>query len=368
MRLLDRYLLRELMVPLFYCLAAFQIFWTAFDLFSNLKSYQDGGLGWFQIGKIYLLRTPELLTTVLPIALLLALLYALTNLARYNELVAIRAAGVSVARISIPYFGMAILLGGVLFAITEFIAPDASAKSMLLITTGDTKPGQWLDGPVDFRNDAQAQIWHIKRYNPATGEMEQPMVEWQTDTARMELYGQRGTWTNGMWMFYEVELLRFEPPTDDLPTLLVTNVYAGEKIGGSPEQLKAEIRIAGLEKTEAAKTLKLSLAEIIEYRKLHPDMPTGKEVMLMTQFHGRIAQSWTCVVVVLMALPFGTDAGRRNVFAGVAGSVTICFFYFVLLRWGLALGTAGQIPPVIAAWLPNIVFACTGLGLLWKAR
>ena len=56
MRLLDRYLLRELMVPLFYCLVGFQIFWTAFDLFSNLKSYQDGGLGWLQIGQIYLLR------------------------------------------------------------------------------------------------------------------------------------------------------------------------------------------------------------------------------------------------------------------------------------------------------------------------
>ena len=38
MRLLDRYLLREFAVPLFYCLAGFQIFWTAFDLFSNLKS------------------------------------------------------------------------------------------------------------------------------------------------------------------------------------------------------------------------------------------------------------------------------------------------------------------------------------------
>ena len=138
MRLLDRYLLRELMVPLFYCLVGFQIFWTAFDLFSNLKSYQDGGLDWLQIGKINLLRTPELLATVLPIALLLALLYALTNLARHNELFAIRAAGVSLARISLPYFAVATLLGGALFVVTEFIAPNASAKSTRLLSGGDT--------------------------------------------------------------------------------------------------------------------------------------------------------------------------------------------------------------------------------------
>ena len=367
MRLLDRYLLRELIVPLFYCLVGFQIFWTAFDLFSNLKSYQDVGLGWLQIGQINLLRTPELLTTVLPIALLLALLYALTNLARHNELTAIRAAGVSLTRISIPYFTVAILLGGALFAVTEFIAPNASAKSTRLLTTGDTKSTQWLKN-LDFRDDAMGQIWHIKEYNPTTGEMKKPVIEWTTTAARMQLFAQSGAWTNGMWAFYDVQLQTFEPPTNDLPILLITNELTGQLVGGSPKQLQAEIRISELKKTEAAKTLKLSLAEIIEYRKLHPRMPPEKTAMLMTQFHGRIAQPWTCVVVVLMALPFGAVTGRRNVFAGVAGSVGICFFYFVLLRWGLALGTSGHIPPVLAAWLPNFVFASTGLGLLLKLR
>ena len=367
MRLLDRYLLRELMVPLFYCLVGFQIFWTAFDLFSNLKSYQDGGLGWLQIGKINLLRTPELLATVLPIALLLALLHALTNLARHNELFAIRAAGVSLARISLPYFAVATLLGGALFVVTEFIAPKASAKSTRLLSGGDTGTGQWLSN-LNFQDDAMGQMWHIKQYNPATGEMIQPVVGWTTAVARMELFAKRGVWTNGMWVFYEVQLQTFEPPTNDLPSLLITNVWTGEQIGGSPKQLQAEIKIAELEKTEAAKNLKLSLADIIEYRKLHPSMPPDKAAMLMTQFHGRIAQPWTCVVVVLMALPFGVMTGKRNVFTGVAGSVGICFFYFVLLRWGLALGTSGHIPPVVAAWLPNVVFAGMGLGFLLKLR
>ena len=367
MRLLDRYLLRELMVPLFYCLVGFQIFWTAFDLFSNLKSYQDGGLGWLQIGKINLLRTPELLATVLPIALLLALLYALTNLARHNELVAIRAAGVSLARISLPFFLLATLLGGALFVVTEYVAPNASAKSTRLLSGADVGASQWLSN-LNFQDDAMGQMWHIKQYNPATGEMIQPAVGWTTVEARMELFAQHGVWTNGMWVFYEVQLQTFEPSTNDLPSLLITNVWTGQQIGGSPKQLQAEIKIAELEKTEAAKNLKLSLADIIEYRKLHPRMPADKAAMLMTQFHGRIAQPWTCVVVVLMALPFGAMTGKRNVFTGVAGSVAICFFYFVLLRWGLALGTSGHIPPVVAAWLPNVVFASTGLGFLLKQR
>ena len=93
-------------------------------------------------------------------------------------------------------------------------------------------------------------------------------------------------------------------------------------------------------------------------------MDTDKKAMILTQYHGRIAQPFTCLVVVLVALPFGAASGRRNVMVGVAGSVGICFLYFILMRWGLALGTAGHLPPIIAAWLPNLVFAVAGLILL----
>ena len=73
MRLLDRYLLRELVVPLIYCLVGFQVFWTAFDLFSRMRDLQNRGLDGGEIGRYYLLQTPELLATVIPVALLLAL-------------------------------------------------------------------------------------------------------------------------------------------------------------------------------------------------------------------------------------------------------------------------------------------------------
>ena len=74
----------------------------------------------------------------------------------------------------------------------------------------------------------------------------------------------------------------------------------------------------------------------------------------------------TCLVVVLVALPFGARANsRRNVMVGVASSIFIVFFYFILLRTGLALGTGGYLPAWLAAWLPNVIFATLGLVLTW---
>src|ERR1035438_9665163 len=104
MRLLDRYLLRELLIPLSYCLGGFLIFWIAGDLFNQLSSFKSNRLLPRDVAEYYLVRAPEFLVLVTPIALLLALLYALTSHARHNELTAIGAIGVSLWRACVPYF------------------------------------------------------------------------------------------------------------------------------------------------------------------------------------------------------------------------------------------------------------------------
>jgi lipopolysaccharide export system permease protein len=90
---------------------------------------------------------------------------------------------------------------------------------------------------------------------------------------------------------------------------------------------------------------------------------------LLTELHERLAAPWTCLVVVLIAIPFGAaSGGRRNLFVGVAGSIFICFAFFVLQRVGLALGLSGWLPAWLAAWLPNLIFGAAGLWMMARVR
>src|SRR5437868_7274107 len=114
MRLLDRYLLRELLIPLAYSLIGFLIFWMTFDLFSNLEDFHDNHVPPLMVVKYYIISAPEFIVLVLPIGLLLSLLYALTNHARHNELTAIRAAGTSLWRMSAVYLTTGLVLTVVL--------------------------------------------------------------------------------------------------------------------------------------------------------------------------------------------------------------------------------------------------------------
>src|SRR5271155_670195 len=112
MRLLDRYLFRELLTPLAFCLGGFLVFWISYDLFIKLDELQEDKLHLLDILLYIVAMTPDSLVMMLPIALLLALLYTLTNHARHNEITAMRAAGVSLWRICAPYFIIGLVASG----------------------------------------------------------------------------------------------------------------------------------------------------------------------------------------------------------------------------------------------------------------
>src|SRR5262245_19262806 len=125
MRLLDRYLLRELLIPFFYCLCGFLIFWDSFDLFSELASFQKERLKAIEVLTYYGIKTPEILITILPISFLLALLYTLTTLARHHEITAIRAAGIGMFRLALPYLGVGFLLSLCVLVVNELWVPQS---------------------------------------------------------------------------------------------------------------------------------------------------------------------------------------------------------------------------------------------------
>ncbi len=381
MRLLDRYLLRELLVPLAYCLGGFLIFWISFDVFSELSHFQEEKLGLEQITRYYAFKVPEFLVLIVPITLLLALLYALTNHARHNELTAVRAAGVGVIRLSLPYLVVGLLVSLGLFALNEFWVPQSSQaadgiRSGQKSAEASGHSGLWHYN-LFFRNARDGRIWRIGAYNIDTFEMRNPQVEWAlADESRRTLIASNAVRRDAIWVFYEVLELTYPSrastntplSTNDVMFQMHTNVLEVPEFSETPAQIRSEIKIRSLSSVKAAKEIQLSVSEILDYLHLHPVLTPRDRALLHTQLQGRLAAPWTSLVVVLIAIPFGATFGRRNVFVGVASSIFIVFAYFVLLKLGLALGTGGYVPPWLAAWSPNFVFAGVGLVLTRRFR
>jgi lipopolysaccharide export system permease protein len=375
MRLLDRYLMRELLTPLAYCLGGFLIFWISYDLFTELNEMQERKLHLLDVIGYSIATTPEFLAMVLPIALLLALLYTLTNHARHNEITAMRAAGVSLWRLCAPYFVVGFIASLVLFALNEFCVPRSTEWAEYILNRHVQNPND-PGARNQFRNfgftnarEHRARTWFIGEYRPETTEMSGPKVSWTLPNGSWrQLQAARATRVNGVWVFFDVKEYAQVDTTAPLLPLFQTNMLAMPAFDETPKEIETEIQISAYEKIGSTRKADIPLMVIWNHLRLNPNLPRAESSWLLTKLHGRLAAPWTCLVVVLIAIPFGAASGRRNLFVGVAGSVFICFTFIALSQLGLALGSGGLLPAWLAAWLPNLVFGTTGLWLTTRVR
>ena len=379
MRLLDRYLLRELLIPLGYCLGGFLLLWVALDLFNELNAFQRLHLKGGEVLLYYLVKTPEFLVLVFPIALLLALLYSLSNHARYHEITAIRAAGVSLWRLSLPYLGVGFFASLSLFALNEFWVP-VSADAAEHIRNRHSPAASSSAGrdkvlnPV-VTNSREHRLWHIGVYDLKTGTMMKPQViSTFPDGSEITLDADRASYQDGAWTFYQVRERRKTTNSWVPVVTLLTNVLARPDFSETPDQIKSDIRISASLSTlslKGAKKTDLSVREILNYLRLNPNPAQGAS-LLYTKLHGRLAAPWTCLVVVLIAIPFGAASGRRNVFVGVASSLVIFLIYYGLQLVCPAVGASdvlkGSWVPWAAAWFPNMAFGVAGIWMTARVR
>ena len=372
MRILDRYLLREFLAPLGYCLSGFLVFWVAFDFFSEMSKLQK--LRAVEIVKYYALRAPEFLVLLLPIVLLIALLYALSNHSRHFELTAIRAAGVSLWRLCVPYFLMAAVIGAAVFVLNEFLVPRCGAAAQRMI---EAHSDQVI--PVDRRRVSnfafttrEGHMWEIGTYDLHTAMMTNISVNWQQgDGSWLRILSPWGCRSNGVWTFHNANLYHDPTQSTEVSQKIIsnTNTLAMPAFTETPEDFRNELKMAPLlSRNHPGTQTGVSIGEILDYLDNHPRLERGGRALLETEVQERLAAPWTCLVVVLIAIPFGAASGRRNVFIGVASAIGICFAFYVLQKLSLALGMNGSVPPWLAAWLPNFAFGVSGTWMTARLR
>ena len=246
MRLLDRYLLRELLVPLGYCLGGFFVFWAAFNLLMELDDLQDHKLRGGEILQYYLVRSPEFIVIILPMALLLALLYALTNHSRHHEIAAMRAAGVSLWRLCVPYLGVGLAASLCLFALNEFCVPNSSDQAERILNRRVQLVRKGNLPTSGLANLRERRTWLAGEYKSRTSEMLNPQVLWTLpDDSQLWLVASRAIRTHGVWTFYNARVYTATSETNSmLEPSMQTNVLAMPQFEETPEEIQSEINIS----------------------------------------------------------------------------------------------------------------------------
>lgn len=358
MRILDRYLLREFAWPLLYCFDAFAMLMIVIDLFGSLDEFIDFHAGLGTVVHYYLILFPEMFVLIMPMSLLLGLLFCLSNLSKHNELTAMRASGVSLARLALPLLGIGLAATLVVFAVNEVFVPRAKERADALMAALKGKGERGVLENFFFANATERRDWYARRFNTHSFEMENPEVHDHKPNGApdFDVYAERARWIEGQWHFFTADVYdhREEPPIfkhvaetnfpaiKDPPKRLAVE-------GKNPDQLtSAELRRYIRAQRRAGHTTDLAKYEVT--------------------YHYRYAFPLTCLIVVLMGIPLGMRVSRSGPLLGIGTALVLVVAFYFLNNITLALGAGGRIPAVAAAWMTNAIFAGVGLVLLVRTR
>lgn len=360
---LDRYVLREWLRVFLITLVGFPILVILIDLADNLDKYMGRGIARGAVALSYLFDLPEKMFLVLPVAVLFATVFTVGTLGRHSELTAAKASGISFHRLVRPLFAAAgaALIAGLLLG---EIAPVATSRRLELL--GD-KAIRSTTSRYNFVYRAdRGWVYAIRALELRTKEISDLLLEREGTGAgypTIVLAAQKAVYTDtgrvpapGAWTLHRGTL----------------RYLAGNQPGG-----ELAFEFDSLE----SRTLRERPVDLLAEPKAPDEMRYGElrryiEALtrsgsnakkLQVELALKLAIPFVSLLIALFGAPLAISTPKSGAAWGVAASLATTFIVLLMFQLAKAVGSGGVLPPMLAAWTPNILVAVAAVYLLRKA-
>lgn len=357
MKILDNYLGRQFSAALTFSLLAFLVIFVVVDLIEHLDTFIDKKAPLLLVVKYYLYFTPYIVLLTLPVAMLLASLFSISSLSRHNELTAMKSAGISLYRILLPLFRLALAVSLLSLLVGEVVVPYTNQRKAHIYSWQIKRRSQQ---PKLMRKNLYIQgtggrIYYIREYDGQQQVGRGVVIQrYQGGRLITRIDAQKIIWEEQAWT--------------------LTNGLAREFVGGEEKAVPFErLRRPDLEETPQDLLRRQKDPEEMDYFELRDYIQrvrrSGGEVQReQVDLFLKIAFPFASLIIVLFGAPLASNPQRSGAAVSFGISLFICFIYYSFLRLGQALGHRGSLPPLLAAWLGNILFGLAGVVVLVKAK
>ena len=366
MRLLTRYVLREFLVPLFYCLTGFVSIYVLFDLFGSFSRMMEAKLTFGDAVLYFCGYFAPYFHYIAPAALLLATLYTMWSFCRHSEIVAMRASGVSFLAIVKPLFAVSLLMGAFVFYVDEVFVPARAQWAAQMKTVKFDRQEMMRQDNVVLRNAAAGRTWNVNALLDEDGAHlggVRVTVDRPKGGARlMNVTADRADWLDGEWWLtgakvqhYNAQGAEISTPTPELDAL---PFRCFPEFRERPEDFLAQNRPWKFN----------SIRQRFRYLKSHPELTAAVRRDSLYDTWAQIMAPLACVIITLFAIPAGIASGRQSVFKGILGALAMYFSFYGLTIVMMVVAKNGWCPPIPAAMLPVLVFSGLGLRAFLQQR
>lgn len=312
------------------------------------------------IFRYYRYLSLQMLYEIAPVVVLVTTLVAFGLLSRTNEVVACRAAGISLYRLSVPVLVCSALLALGCFYLQAEVLPVTNRKVARIEDQikGRERPRiyrradrQWLYGQGRY-------IYYFQAYDPTDQSLTRLQVlEFSPEIELVRrLYVSKATYLeDGRWRFDSGWLRRFEGNRVTAYERFEQPVV--DRFPETPQYFESDLKPPG----------QMSYGELDEY--IEDLKRSGQQVPEMeTELHAKLAYPATAIVMALVALPFAFRLERKGALYGLGMSVVLGMVFVAIYHFFTTLGQTGALPPLLAVWAPSVTFTFLSVYLFLGVR
>lgn len=360
----DFYVVRSFIGAYLICAVSFIGLFVLIEAFAKLDRFLRPGVPLLSsLGRYYLAMIPTVYVNFMgPVLTLAAAMFALTALNRQNELTPLKAAGVSIYRIVLPIFVLATLLSIFTFFLQERVIPqfkDSIRSALALSRARPLNPPPYFDRESGYliRVSEYSTTRKIAQGVEVSDVYANGKAKRQIDANRMEWVPGPGDDDDGHWVLHNGSLQRWDEDGN-----LVVNAAATDferlKTSFRRFDLEASLRPIDLESSD----LDISYLSSRDLKTQYQRQPYHNH--LAVKLHHHFAFPFSHIILLLLGIPFVLHFQNRNVFLSLGCCFVICALFFLVSSICMNIANHSDIfSPVLAAWLPVMLFGSVGMTL-----
>jgi LPS export ABC transporter permease LptF/LPS export ABC transporter permease LptG len=363
--LLDEYVMRDYATNFFLSLGAFALLFIVFTFFELIGDIIHNHTPLLTVGDYLLNLIPYIVSTVTPLCSLLAVLITFGSLNRSSELTAMKATGVSLYRIVAPIVVLAAILSAALFAFNESYLPDANRRQEALRAEIKGKPAQTFLLPGRQFISGQSgpagspdRIFYYQAFD-ADRDIFASLTVFEFDpqsfTLQRRIFARSVRWDPNVnqWAFDNGWQRTFASQT--------VASYQPFTVASFPEIHEQPAYFIKEEKQSQEMTYGELTGYIADLSQSGFDT-----IRLRVQLDRKLADPAITLVMAILAVPFALFMGKRGGIAGIATAIGVAIAYLIVAYTFSGLGNINTLPPLLAAWSPDLLFAIAGSYLLLR--
>jgi len=356
--ILDRYVLRRMLLILALVFSSLLLVFYIINILELIDNVIENKVPFHYVLKFDYYSTPEIVSFILPIAILTAVLLTFSLMSKNNEVTAVQVSGISLLRLALPAVFLGLLLSLAVFFVQENVLPEANRRStQALDVIHNRKPVSDLEFARNWVLGRNNQVYFYDFYEKGAQRFSNFNILFLDDALRLR---SRVSARSASWQGEGVLLLRdgfIREFRDNLPADMAPFKETRLAIAESRAFFSEKVRFTGAMNSS-------ELREYIRYLKEKRSDP----LRYQAQLYNNYAFPFSSLVMVFIAIPFSFLMGNRGALFGVGIAVGISMIYWGALGIFSSLGTTGAISPLVAAFAPLVLFSLISAFLFLKIK